>query len=195
MGHGMRAALVTAILRGLVEQLMPITWDAGKLLTDVNHSLHTILRRTDQPMMSTAFYMVIDCASSEFQFANAGHPSPLRVRRGDGTVTALRKIDARHGPALGLFGESIYPTCRCPVESGDAILIFTDGLYEANAPNDEEYGLDRLLRAVKQRVQLPIPRLFDELLQDVQTFTGTAEFHDDVCLLGVELTQRCDKVR
>jgi len=195
MGHGMRAALVTAILRGLVEQLMPITWDAGKLLTDVNHSLHTILRRTDQPMMSTAFYMVIDCASSEFQFANAGHPSPLRVRRGDGTVTALRKIDARHGPALGLFGESIYPTCRCPLDSGDAILIFTDGLYEANAPNDEEYGLDRLLNAVKQRVQLPIPRLFDELLQDVQTFTGTAEFHDDVCLLGVELTQRCDKVR
>jgi sigma-B regulation protein RsbU (phosphoserine phosphatase) len=194
MGHGMRAALVTAILRGLVEQLMPITWDAGKLLTDVNHSLHTILRRTDHPMMSTAFYMMIDCGSSEFQFANAGHPSPLRARK-DGSVAALRAVDRRHGPALGLFGESVYPTCRCPVEPGDRILIFTDGLYEAEGPNEEEYGLDRLIDAVKQRAHLPIPQLFDELLREIQHFTGTTEFQDDVCLLGLELTRACDKVR
>src|SRR5258705_1964154 len=194
MGHGMRAALVTAILRGLVEQLMPITWDAGKLLTDVNHSLHTILRRTDHPMMSTAFYMMIDCSSSEFQFANAGHPSPLRVRK-DGSVAALRTIDPRHGPALGLFGESVYPTCRCPVSASDRILIFTDGLYEAEGANEEEYSLDRLIGAVKQRVHLPMPQLFDELLKEIQDFIRTREFHDDVCLLGLELTRACDKVR
>jgi len=194
MGHGMRAALVTAILRGLVEQLMPVTWDAGKLLGDVNHSLHTILRRTDHPMMSTAFYMVIDCASREFQFASAGHPSPLRIRRQPSSVEPLKGIDPRHGPALGLFAESVYPTCRCPLDTGDAVLLFTDGLYEASTPAGEEYGLDRLLTGVRQRALLPMPRLFDEILKDVQAFSGTAELADDVCLLGVELTDACVKL-
>jgi sigma-B regulation protein RsbU (phosphoserine phosphatase) len=195
MGHGMRAALVTAILRGLVEQLIPVTWDAGKLLTEVNRSLHTILRRTDQPMMSTAFYMVIDCAKTEFQFACAGHPSPLRVRRQQSTVESLKSIDPRHGPALGLFGQSIYPTCTCPIDAGDVVLLFTDGLYEANSKTGEEYGVDRLLGAVRQRTLLPLPKLFDDVLQNVREFTGAAEFEDDVCLLGVEMAQACAKLR
>jgi serine phosphatase RsbU (regulator of sigma subunit) len=195
MGHGMRAALVTAILRGLVEQLMPVTWDAGKLLGDVNHSLHTILRRTDHPMMSTAFYMVIDCASREFQFACAGHPSPLRIRRQPSGVEPLKNVDPRHGPALGLFAESVYPTCRCPLDAGDAVLLFTDGLYEASTSTGEEYGLERLLSAVRQRALLPMPRLFDEVLKDVQGFGGSAELADDVCLLSVELTDACVKLR
>lgn len=194
MGHGMRAALVTAILRGLVEQLMPVTWDAGKLLSEVNHSLHTILRRTDHPMMSTAFYMVINCASTEFQFACAGHPSPLCVRRGQSSVLPLKSIDPRHGPALGLFPESAYPTCRCALNAGDAVVLFTDGLYEASTPAGEEYGLERLLAAVRQRAALPMPRLFDEILKDIRAFSGTPEFEDDVCLLGVELTAGCVKL-
>jgi phosphoserine phosphatase RsbU/P len=189
IGHGMRAALVTAILRGLVEQLMPVTWDAGKLLSEVNHSLHAILRRTDHPMMSTAFYMVADCTVPEFQFASAGHPSPLRVRRKDGSLEALRKIDPRHGPALSLFANSLYPTCRCPMEEGDLLLLFTDGLYEAIGPNGEEYGLERLQEAVKRRSKLATPQLCDELLAEVQNFAGTREFEDDVCLLGMELTR------
>jgi phosphoserine phosphatase RsbU/P len=195
MGHGMRAALVTAILRGLMEQLIPVTWDAGKLLGEVNHSLHAILRRTDHPMMSTAFYMVIDAAGTEFQFACAGHPSPLRLRRQQSNVESLKSIDPRHGPALGLFKDSVYPTCRCPIVVGDSVVLFTDGLYEVTNPAGEEYGLDRLLAAVRQRCLLPMPRLFDETLADVQNFAGTRDFQDDVCLLGVEMTDACARVR
>src|SRR5262249_40709505 len=56
MGHGMRAALVTAILRGMVEELMPLAADPGKFLTEINRSLHAILRRTKEPFLATAFY-------------------------------------------------------------------------------------------------------------------------------------------
>lgn len=194
MGHGMRAALVTAILRGLVEQLIPVTADAGKLLAEVNHSLHAILKRTDHPMMSTAYYLVVDAASAEIQFASAGHPSALRVRRG-GVVEPLRQLDARHGPALGLFADSAYPMCRATVDVGDALLLFTDGLYEANNASGEEYGHDRLLAAVAARASLPVPRLLDELLRDVQAFTVANDFQDDVCLLSVEFTEACAKLR
>ena len=195
MGHGMRAALVTAILRGLVEQLIPANPDAGKLLAEVNHSLHTILKRTDHPMMSTAYYLVVDAATLDVQFASAGHPSGFRLRRKDGTVESLKQVDARHGPALGLFADSPYPTCRSSVDVGDVLLLFTDGLYEAIDPHDEEYGQERLIAALKQRLKLPVPELLNELLLDVQRFTGTAEFQDDVCLLSVEFTEACAKLR
>ncbi len=187
MGHGMRAALVTAILRGLVEQLIPVTRDAGKVLAEMNHSLHTILRRTDQPMMSTAFYLVLNGATGEMQFASAGHPSPLRIRRNTQTVESFKDIDQRHGPALGLFAESNYPTCTAAMRRGDLVLLFTDGLYEANRVDGEEYGQERLLKRIRERAGLPVGHLLDEILRDVQSFTGAAEFQDDVCLLGVEM--------
>lgn len=195
MGHGMRAALVTAILRGLVEQLIPVNPDAGKLLAEVNHSLHAILKRTDHPMMSTAYYLAADAASSEIQFASAGHPSGFRLRPGDATVEPLKQVDARHGPALGLFADAAYPTCRSSGQPGDVLLLFTDGLYEASNAAGEEYGQERLLAAVQKRARLPVPQLLDELLLDVQSFAGTPDFQDDVCLLSVEFTEACAKLR
>ena len=60
MGHGMRAALITAIMRGLIEELMPVAADAGKFLTEINRSLRAILRRTREPFLATAFYAVSD---------------------------------------------------------------------------------------------------------------------------------------
>jgi len=187
MGHGMRAALVTAIMRGLVEELMPAAADPGKFLTEINRSLHAILRRTREPFLATAFYLLADVNSSEVRFSNAGHPSPFRVRRDVGVVEPLKTYDPRHGPALGLFDKSIYPTCRCPIAARDLILLFTDGIYEVDNPSQEEYGQERLLAAVRQRCALPAEKLFDELLRDVHRFSQVEEFEDDVCLVGMEI--------
>ncbi|HWH69051.1 MAG TPA: fused response regulator/phosphatase, partial [Candidatus Sulfotelmatobacter sp.] len=140
MGHGMRAALVTAIMRGLVEELMPVAADAGKFLTEINRSLHAILRRTREPFLATAFYLIADAASGELRFASAGHPSPFHVRRDEGIVEPLKASDPRHGPALGLFEKPLYPTCRCSLAVNDLILLFTDGIYEVDNPHQEEYG-------------------------------------------------------
>jgi len=187
MGHGMRAALVTAIMRGLVEELIPVAADAGKFLTEINRSLHTILRRTDEPMLSTALYLIVDVAEGEMRYASAGHPSAFRVRRDVGAVDTLKSYDPRHGPAMGLFEDSTYPVCRCPLAANDLLLLFTDGLYEIDGANQEEYGQERLLAAVRQRVTLAPEPLFDEVLADVKGFSGNKEFDDDVCLVGVEV--------
>jgi len=187
MGHGMRAALVTAIMRGLLEELMPAAADAGKFLTEINRSLHAILRRTREPFLATAFYLVVDISNSELRFANAGHPSPFQVRRDAGVVEPLKLRDPRHGPALGLFERSSYPTCHCPTRERDMILLYTDGIFEANNQAHEEYGQERLLATVRQHASLPADQLFDQVLSDVKRFSGTEEFEDDVCLLGVEV--------
>jgi sigma-B regulation protein RsbU (phosphoserine phosphatase) len=186
MGHGMRAALITAIMRGLVEELMPVAADPGKFLTEMNRSLHAILRRTREPFLATAFYVVADVASGELRFANAGHPSPLRIRRRQNIVEPLRSYDARHGPALGLFDKSAYPPCRCPLGIDDVILLFTDGLYEADNDHMEEFGSERLVSVVRTRLQLPMEDIMDEVIRQVQSFSGKTEFDDDVCVVGLE---------
>jgi len=186
MGHGMRAALITAIMRGLIEELMPVAADAGRFLTEINRSLRAILRRTREPFLATAFYGVADAAVGELRFANAGHPSPFRLQRGANEVRALKDYDPRHGPALGLFERTDYPTCRCPFATNDLVFLFTDGIYEITDADGNEFGQERLLQAVRKRVQLPADELFNELLVEAQSFSGSVEFEDDVCLLGVE---------
>ena len=187
MGHGMRAALVTAIMRGMVEELMPLAADPGKFLAEINRSLHAILRRTREPFLATACYVVLDVATGELRFANAGHPSPLLVARVAREVQTLKSCDPRHGPALGLFEESVYPVGRCPLAVNDLLILFTDGLYEVVAPDGQEYGQERLLKAIQERAQLPVERLFDGLLEEIQSFSGVSEFEDDVCLVGAEV--------
>jgi len=189
MGHGMRAALVTAIMRGLVEELMPVAADAGKFLTEINRSLHTILRRTREPFLATAFYVIGDASSGELRFASAGHPSPLRVRRAAGTVDLLKSYDLRHGPALGLFEKAVFPTCRCPMAENDLLLLFTDGLYEIDNAEHVEYGQERLLDSVRTHYRLPTEDLLDELLNEVQRFSQSHEFADDVCIVAMDVAR------
>jgi sigma-B regulation protein RsbU (phosphoserine phosphatase) len=186
MGHGMRAALITAIMRGLIEELMPVAADAGKFLTEINRSLRAILRRTREPFLATAFYAVADSTTGELRFANAGHPSPFRLQRDTNEVHTLKEYDSRHGPALGLFEKTDYPTCSCPFAPGDFVFLFTDGIYEATNAGGEEYGQERLLQAVRKRIRKTPEELFEDLLREAREFSGSREFEDDVCLVGVE---------
>ena len=184
MGHGMRAALITAIMRGLVEELMPVAADPGKFLTEINRSLNAILRRTREPFLATAFYVVADVVSGELRFSSAGHPSPFHVRREAGKGRADKILGSAARPRAGLFDKSDYPSSRCPIAVDDVILLFTDGLYEVDNEVHEEYGQERLLEAVRARYRLPTDRLLDELLEDVHRFSSDKEFEDDVCLVA-----------
>jgi sigma-B regulation protein RsbU (phosphoserine phosphatase) len=189
MGHGVRAALITAVLRTLVDELRAVAADAGIFLGEINRRLHAILRRTEAPTFATAFYLVADVAAGEIRFASAGHPSPLRVPGATRLVEPLKRQDPRHGPALGLFEKAVYPACRAPMAAGDRLVLFTDGLYEVEGPHHEEYGLERLEAAAQQLGHLPTEFLFQALLADIRQFTVGREFDDDVCLIGMEVAR------
>jgi phosphoserine phosphatase RsbU/P len=189
MGHGVRAALVTAIVRGLAEELITVAAEPDKFLTEINHRLLGILTQTRMPMFASAFYLMVDLARAELRYSNAGHPSPLLVQRHAGTVETLRFPNCRPGPALGVFEESVYPLCQCALTPQDLVVMFTDGLYEVEGTDDDEYGQERLLAAVRKRINLPTGRLFDELLADVQNYAGNRGFVDDVCMVGVEVAR------
>jgi serine phosphatase RsbU (regulator of sigma subunit) len=189
MGHGMRAALITAIMRGLVEELLPLAGEPGKFMTEINRSLRAILRQTREAFLATAFYGVVDVAHGELRFANAGHPSPFRIWREGRTVEPLKSYDAGHGPALGLFEKANYPTGSCPLATRDLLVLYTDGIYEVIDKHGNEFGQERLLTEVRQWSELPAEQLFDEMLAAARGFSGMNEFDDDVCLVGVEVRQ------
>src|SRR6201999_3791802 len=81
MGHGVRSALVAAMVRALVEELKPLGGDPGKLLTQLNHDLYSILKHAGSPTLTTAFYLTADTATGQLRFANAGHPKPFLIHR------------------------------------------------------------------------------------------------------------------
>ena len=186
MGHGVRSALVTAVARGLIEELMGSALNPGHFLTQLNHSLMAILQRTSTPMFASAFFLVADVETGQMSFANAGHPSPIHVRRESATVEFLDHASDGAGPALGIVDDYEYTNFQCPLSKGDLILLFTDGLVEV-MQGEDEYGEERLLEAVRQREKMAASPLLDELIGEIRAFGDRPVFEDDVCLVGMEV--------
>jgi len=186
MGHGVRSALVTAVTRGLIEELLPAAINPGQFLSALNKSLLAILKRTRTPMFASAFFLVADVEAGTMTYANAGHPIPLHLRRESKTVVPLAHAEADAGPALGVLEDYDYTTWECPLHEGDLFLLFTDGLVEV-ARGDDEYGEERLLEAVARRHAMPAPPLLDDLIAEIKDFGDEKVFEDDVCLVGMEV--------
>jgi phosphoserine phosphatase RsbU/P len=190
MGHGLRAALVTAIIRTLLEELRPVMQNAGRFLSALNLRLRAILERLDEPFIATAFYLIADTAMKETQFANAGHPAPVRLRRTERIVESLVPVGGRPGPGLGLFDDVNYSTAHCGFEKNDCIMLFTDGLYEIDSPEGEQFGLEAVTSSLRSHADLPAEKLFNALLADACDFSKKADFDDDVCIVAVEQSGR-----
>ena len=192
MGHGVRAGLLTAMIRALMGELIApasgVATDPGRLLAQINRGLTVILKQAGTSLFVTAFYLVADVAHGRFRCANAGHPSPLHVRRSRNTVELVGE-DRKPGPALGLFDNAVFDTFEQPMTAGDLVMLFTDGLFEVSGPSGELYGEKRLLEAVRQHLQLPTDGLFDTLLTEVRQFSHPRELTDDMCLVGMEVAR------
>jgi sigma-B regulation protein RsbU (phosphoserine phosphatase) len=186
-GHGVRSALVTAMVRALVEELKPLADDPGQFLTKLNFDLYAILKHAGTPLLTTAFYLVADWRTGKLRYANAGHPKPLHLRRGAGVVVPLANASDSSQPALGLFEEAFYQSSTVTLSPNDLIMLFTDGLYEVQDHAGLLYSQVLLLESVRQLMSRAAPQLFDELLGQIRQFSDDSGFTDDVCLVGLEL--------
>ena len=188
MGHDVRAALVTAMMRALVADLCVTMNDPGQLLGQMNRELAGIFKQSGSIMYATAFYLIVDLAQQEFRYASAAHPDPLLLHRGTGTVEWLKlEAGVKKGPALGLFREGVFPTGRRPMAVGDLIALYTDGLVEVEGAGGALYTAEHLLAAVRTRAQLPANQLFNGVLEEIKRFAVRSQFDDDICLASVEV--------
>lgn len=182
MGHGVRQALITAILRALLEELRPLAADPGALLTQVNRALTALLQRAGELVFVTAGYGVVDLGRRELRYAQAGHPPPL-LRYADTGMVAPLALDAEQaGPALGLLGDAAYETARFPFGAGDTLLLFTDGVLEAADAAGTEFGPERLAAVLGRCGDAPDPT---EAVVEAARRHGAGRFADDVCVVAV----------
>lgn len=187
MGHGVRSALIVAMLRGLLEKQRSQAADPGAFLHGLNDGLASILERAGTTMFATGFYGVLDLSGGTFSYACAGHPGP--VVEGPGGVRQIGATRAEKGPGLGLIRGSIYPTTTLPLADIHRVILFTDGVLEAENRQGEPFFVNRLMEIVGAHHEDPLEQLLDDILTSVLEFSETRHFDDDVCLLGVELIQ------
>lgn len=182
MGHGVRAGLLTALIRGAVEELGDRASDPAHVLGEINQGLMPIVEKTGQPVFATAFYGVIDIDEGRFRYANAGHPAPYALRTRSKAVERLLTPDPE--PAAGLVEGFAYTTHSSAFGAGDRLLGFTDGLCEAADAAGQMYGEERLQAVLERQMKVSGEGFLDAILADLQQFIGRGEFEDDICLLA-----------
>jgi phosphoserine phosphatase RsbU/P len=190
MGHGARSALVTAILRALVRNHTGDAGNPGVFLSDLNRHLHEIIKRSGQTLFVTAFFLVLDTRECRASWAVAGHPAPLRVRRGSGNEPAPLWEEPHRQPALGLLSEAEFQTHESELHAGDVFLLFTDGASEAEDPAGEIFGIKRLAASFDQALDGPMAAMPAKIVCDISAFHRRQAYEDDVCIVTVEAVGR-----
>ena len=128
---------------------------------------------------TTAFIAEFDPTTRVLNFINAGHNAPI-LKRASGEIERL----TNGGLPLGIVAESAYETGSLVLQAGDWLIIFTDGLVEAENSARDEYGETRLLALLKGDSTITADDLLHRIMIDLDSFVGAASQHDDVtCVL------------
>jgi serine phosphatase RsbU (regulator of sigma subunit) len=174
-GKGLGAALVTTMLQGALSG-MTLGTDPARVFRHVNRFLcdHTEVGR-----YATMFFGILD-QDGHLEFINAGHPSPILIRRG----TAEEAFTEGSYP-VGLVPEAEYTAVCLKLEPGDTLVLFSDGVTEAADPNEEMFGIARLKELLTGQLECPLEQLQKCVLEAVETFARGAHQADDLTLLIV----------
>ena len=184
MGHGVRSALVTTMIRAIFEGLRGIASDSGELMAGINKDLVRIFRQADDGLFVTAIYMVVS-AEGAIRYAKAGHHDPVLVDRGRRMTSAVTSPQDSGGTPLGIFPDAEYKTTSLKIDAGSMIILFTDGLFETEDMNRNPLGYDKLLVLIDRHCTEKPENLARALLDDISLQTGRSSFDDDICLVGI----------
>jgi sigma-B regulation protein RsbU (phosphoserine phosphatase) len=174
-GKGMTAALLMANLQALVRAFAPGAAGPGALCRKVNEAL---CGNVLPGKFVTLFYGMIDSATLTLRFENAGHCPPI-VLRGDATT-----LLTEGGTVLGLFPRAQYEERSFLLQSGDCLLLTTDGVTEATNEAEEEFGAERVAASALAARGLGANGIQSRILEDVSRFCN-GNFHDDASLIVV----------
>jgi sigma-B regulation protein RsbU (phosphoserine phosphatase) len=178
-GKGISAALLMASLQALIRsQAIREPEDLAELIGQVNSLLY---ESSASHRYATLFYGQIDPKAARMDYVNAGHNPPmlLRARNGDFEVQRLET----GGTVVGLLPRSKFEQGSVVLQSGDLIVGFTDGISEAMTREDEEWGEERMVEAVKSAGDRSPQALIEHLLKAADRFVDGAPQNDDMTLV------------
>ena len=174
-GKGAPAAILMAVayagFRSLLKEIDPVVTVVARL----NNFLAEV---TTPAYYATFVYGILDLRQCLLTYCNAGHNPPILLRK-DLSVTFLDK----GGIVLGFLENQQYQQTTIPLQSGDYICLYTDGVTEIKNRDNKEFEEKRLIRLLKKNYGLPPREMRKKIISAVQRFSGKKEFQDDLTLL------------
>jgi sigma-B regulation protein RsbU (phosphoserine phosphatase) len=156
-------------------------------LHKVNRQLYPDIK---EDMFISVAYIVLDQARSGVTLARAGHDAPLLYKSATGAVERVKPPGMVVGIDSGSVFDRITNDYNVPIERGDCLFLYTDGVTEALDSAGDEFGVERMIESIQasaghnNSAQAIITRVID----DVRNFAGTAPQHDDITLIAVRKT-------
>ncbi len=186
-GHGIPAALYTAMLRVALSQASAHHHDPQGLLERLDRGLG----RHVGDAFITCFYGILNIRTGELRYANGGHLPPLVVAR-----DSIQSLPCPPSVPLGMFSRQAaiassrsFTTEVATLPAGGKLLLFTDGLTEARQPAQQDRLFDEigLVESIVRARDLPAQDFTDALFADLVRFRGGESFEDDVCIICVDV--------
>lgn len=170
-GKGMPAALLVSTLHSALKLLLDRGGAGEELLAKLNEHIH---ESSGSNKFITLILVQLSDDREELGYLNAGHNPGLLLRR-DGTLERLEPS----GLPLGLLRGTRYRFESRPLCAGDLLCLYSDGITECESQSDEEFGVDRLVAFLRERLKQPLEEIMRELERTVRHFSAGRPQGDD----------------
>jgi len=180
-GHGVPAALVASMVKVAVASQAEHAGDPARIISAINQ----MLCRQVQGQFTTAGYLFIEPVHGAALYAAAGHPPLLIWRKSDRILRQLRE----NGLLMGVRAAEQYLNTPVELQSGDRLLLYTDGVLEASNNSEEFFGEERLAAFVVEQQHLPADPFADALLRKITAWSSASDGQqtDDITLVVVDI--------
>jgi sigma-B regulation protein RsbU (phosphoserine phosphatase) len=181
-GKGVPASLIMAMCRSVIRSEAVGKLSAAEVLRRVNQQLYPDIK---EDMFISMAYLIIDSGSNHVTLARAGHDAPLYFRVADQSVEKLTP----KGMALGIDSGEVFNRVTADfsfeLAVNDCLLLYTDGATEALDEEGMEFGLPRLMRALRSSAAHGASGIVKRLTEEVKNFAGNFPQHDDITLIAI----------
>jgi serine phosphatase RsbU (regulator of sigma subunit) len=174
-GKGTAAALLMSSLHAAIHAQVSANRSLAEMISSVNLYL---AENTPANRFVTLFIAELDPNNGVLQYINAGHNPPL-LGRATGMIEQL----SSGGFPLGILPSAQFEVGQTQLQHGESLIVYSDGVTEANNLQEEEFGIDRLSEVVRRNLNASAAGLRDRVESALSTFTQTAPANDDITLV------------
>jgi sigma-B regulation protein RsbU (phosphoserine phosphatase) len=154
--------------------------DPVQLISSLNK---TLFQNIQKNMFISFVFTVIDTENRQMELINCGHPPALHYHHSADKLSEYRTGDL----ALGLSQQSTFEKVSISYNSGDLIVLFSDGLVETINDKGEEFGLENLRRKLKNSINMSAEEIYKSVLKETEQFRGIIPQRDDISLLVLKI--------
>ena len=184
-GKGVPASLIMAICRSTLRSQAVGNPSPADVLSKVNRQLYPDIK---EDMFISMAYVVLDHAHGGVTMARAGHDAPMLYKHATQEITRLKPPGMVVGIDSGNVFDRLTGDFAVPLERGDCLVLYTDGVTEALDSNGDEFGVERMVEGVKASAGDGSSAIVTRVIDDVRNFVGSQPQNDDITLTAIRKT-------